>query len=241
MLKRLRWRLLLQQAIVSLLLFHHPRCRGEENRGQTQSRLLRAEATVPQLMRPSEYYDPTKVPDSIDVSECILLFAAFCNGNMGDVMQAASMRNLINGLTMTQPCIWYAHPDKEIFANGFGEGEFFGGDSSHILSIGCDAESARQVRRGADVGRCWQMFSRYISDFLQLPGRAGAAGRAADHDVLIIFWVAVSALPICLFVSELLLFFPAFSLCFSLLKFTLMLSIVSPPSVASKCLNIKLR
>lgn len=114
--------------------------------------MLRAEAVVPQLMRPSESYDPTKVPDTIDVSECILLFGAFCNGNMGDVMQAASMRNLINGLAMTQPCIWYAHPVKENFGNGFGEGEFFVGDSSHIFSIGCDANSARQVREGADVG-----------------------------------------------------------------------------------------
>lgn len=88
---------------------------------------------------------PLAVPPAEDVSECILLFGAFCNGNMGDVMQASTMSRLVSNVATYDRCVWHAHPGKEDPANGFREGEFFGANASRVISLGCDRESGEQV------------------------------------------------------------------------------------------------
>lgn len=88
---------------------------------------------------------PVVVPPAEDVSECILLFGAFCNGNMGDVMQASTMSRLVSNVASHDRCVWHAHPEKEDPANGFREGEFFGGNASRVISLRCDHESGVQV------------------------------------------------------------------------------------------------
>lgn len=131
-----RWRTTL--AIVLFSVLHYlPRLACEERPHQL---LSESNTSISTLQR-----HQTTIPEDVDVSECIVLFAAFCNGNMGDVAQAASMRHLIDGLTEVEHCVWYAHPVKEDPANGFSEGEFFGGDISHLLGVGCNSESAAQV------------------------------------------------------------------------------------------------
>ena len=57
-----------------------------------------------------------------DVSECILLFGAYCNGNMGDVIQASTLSRLVSSVSPEASCVWHAHPSKEALANGFHEG-----------------------------------------------------------------------------------------------------------------------
>lgn len=57
-----------------------------------------------------------------NVSECVLLFGAFCNGNLGDVIQASTMSRLITKVAPDSTCIWHAHPSKEKMTNGFREG-----------------------------------------------------------------------------------------------------------------------
>lgn len=91
---------------------------------------------------------PLKVPEKVDVSQCLLLFGAFCNGNMGDVVQAAAVHRLIS--LRADQCVWYAHSEKEDPSRGFREGEFFTDEEedgpSRVVSLTCDAESGRQVR-----------------------------------------------------------------------------------------------
>lgn len=94
---------------------------------------------------------PVAVPPAEDVSECILLFGAFCNGNMGDVMQASTMSRLVSNAATHDRCVWHAHPGKEDPANGFREGEFFGGNTSRVISLGCDRESGEQVSHPVHV------------------------------------------------------------------------------------------
>lgn len=125
-------------ALVSVLRYL-PRFACEEQQQPLQSFLSESKTSISAVLQQQ------RVPENIDVSECIVLFAAFCNGNMGDVVQAASMRHLVDDLMAAEQCIWYAHPLKEDPANGFREGEFFGGDVSRLLAVGCDAESAQQV------------------------------------------------------------------------------------------------
>lgn len=66
---------------------------------------------------------PTSFPDAEeDVSGCILLFGAYANGNMGDVIQSSTMARLISNVAPENTCIWLGHPGKESAANGFHEG-----------------------------------------------------------------------------------------------------------------------
>ena len=66
----------------------------------------------------------TRQPDSLrsNVSECILLFGAFCNGNLGDVIQASTMSRLLKSVASDSLCVWHAYPSKEKTTNGFHEG-----------------------------------------------------------------------------------------------------------------------
>ena len=67
----------------------------------------------------------TRLPDSLrrsNVSDCILLFGAFCNGNLGDVIQASTMSRLVKSVTSDSSCVWHAYPSKENAKNGFHEG-----------------------------------------------------------------------------------------------------------------------
>lgn len=82
------------------------------------------------------------IPEDVDVSNCLLWFGAFCNGNMGDVAQVASITRLMSHL---EQCIWFAHPAKEEPTRGFHEGWFFGDDESRVISLTCSAESGRVV------------------------------------------------------------------------------------------------
>eukprot|EP00904_Undaria_pinnatifida_P001181 jgi/Undpi1/11063/HiC_scaffold_30.g13361.m1 len=86
----------------------------------------------------------TTTADSSDISECILLFGAFCNGNMGDVIQPIAMQRLLASVAPTQ-CFWYAHPWNEDSVRGFRIGEFFGGDTSRLIHLTSD--HADQVNR----------------------------------------------------------------------------------------------
>lgn len=61
-------------------------------------------------------------PDE-DVSKCILFFGAYCNGNLGDAIQASTMARLIAKVASEERCVWHAHPSKEVPANGFREGK----------------------------------------------------------------------------------------------------------------------
>eukprot|EP00904_Undaria_pinnatifida_P004663 jgi/Undpi1/14198/HiC_scaffold_9.g03847.m1 len=98
------------------------------------------------------------------MSDCILLFGAYCNGNMGDVIQASTLSRLVSSVSPEVSCVWHAHPSKEALANGFHEvafavvfcphppiiipGEFFANNSSAgIIKLGCDRESGEQVSR----------------------------------------------------------------------------------------------
>lgn len=130
MVSRLRWRLLAEVLFLLWLAFYDGLASSQGDDSLTNKDLSKS---------------PSQVPDNVDVSECILLFAAFCNGNMGDVIQAASMRHLVARLAGREQCIWYAHPAKEDPANGFQEGEFFGDDFSRVISLKCDSDSGRQV------------------------------------------------------------------------------------------------
>lgn len=68
-------------------------------------------------------YRPTSFPDAEeDVGGCILLFGAYANGNLGDVIQSSTMARLISNVAPENTCIWYGHPSKESTANGFHEG-----------------------------------------------------------------------------------------------------------------------
>ena len=58
-----------------------------------------------------------------DMSDCILLFGAYCNGNMGDVIQASTLSRLVSSVSPEVSCVWHAHPSKEALANGFHEGK----------------------------------------------------------------------------------------------------------------------
>ncbi|CAB1098846.1 unnamed protein product [Ectocarpus sp. CCAP 1310/34] len=75
---------------------------------------------------------------SPDFGECMLLFGAFCNGNMGDVIQPMAMEHLLASVAPDQ-CFWYAHPGEEGIDQGDRIGEFFSdnisGDSSRLIHL----------------------------------------------------------------------------------------------------------
>lgn len=71
----------------------------------------------------SGHHDNGSFGEQEDVSECILLFGAYCNGNLGDVIQASTLSRLIANAVSDAVCVWHAHPSKEKIANGFHEGE----------------------------------------------------------------------------------------------------------------------
>eukprot|EP00752_Nemacystus_decipiens_P010080 g8982.t1 len=70
-----------------------------------------------------------------DVSECILLFGAFCNGNMGDVVQPISMEHLLASVLPPEQCYYYAHPVDEDPSRKFSMGKFFGRDESKVIAL----------------------------------------------------------------------------------------------------------
>ena len=82
-----------------------------------------------------------RLPDTLrsNVSDCILLFGAFCNGNLGDVIQASTMSRLVKSVTSDSLCVWHAYPSKENAANGFQEGMhafyFLGGWGDSAVEI----------------------------------------------------------------------------------------------------------
>lgn len=65
-------------------------------------------------------------PAERDVSECLLLFGAYANGNMGDIVQSSTMARLMSNVAPPGTCIWHAHPSKETTARGFREGAKMG-------------------------------------------------------------------------------------------------------------------
>lgn len=85
---------------------------------------LRASASLVQQQNGTAWSSANSSTDAIspDVSECVLLFGAFCNGNLGDVIQASTMSRLVTKVASDSTCIWHAHPSKEKMANGFREG-----------------------------------------------------------------------------------------------------------------------
>eukprot|EP00903_Cladosiphon_okamuranus_P011259 g10617.t1 len=80
-----------------------------------------------------------------DVRDCILLFGAFCNGNMGDVVQHISMEHILSSVAPTDQCFYYAHHRGENSSKGFRIGEFFGGDRSKLIKI--SSQTAWKVNR----------------------------------------------------------------------------------------------
>ncbi|CAB1098255.1 unnamed protein product [Ectocarpus sp. CCAP 1310/34] len=101
-------------------------------------------ATMSDLATSSRHRFPAM---EVDVGECILLFGAYANGNMGDVIQSSTMGRLMSNVAPAGTCIWHAHPSKESAENGFHEGEFFGDNSAGLIPLGCDHESGEQVSR----------------------------------------------------------------------------------------------
>lgn len=78
-----------------------------------------APATMSDLAASSRHPFPAI---EVDVGECILLFGAYANGNMGDVIQSSTMGRLMSNVAPAGTCIWHAHPSKESAENGFHEG-----------------------------------------------------------------------------------------------------------------------
>lgn len=60
-----------------------------------------------------------------DVSGCLLLFGAYANGNLGDIIQSSTMARLVSNVAPAGTCIWHAHPSKETTAKGFREGQMY--------------------------------------------------------------------------------------------------------------------
>ena len=58
----------------------------------------------------------------VDVGGCLLLFGAYANGNMGDVVQSSTMQRLFTQVAPEGTCIWHSHPSKEDPSKGFHEG-----------------------------------------------------------------------------------------------------------------------
>ncbi|CAM9773752.1 unnamed protein product, partial [Hapterophycus canaliculatus] len=69
-----------------------------------------------------------------NAGDCILLFGAFCNGNLGDVIQPLAMKRLLASLAPEQ-CFWYAHPGVETISSGNHVGEFFGTHESRLVPL----------------------------------------------------------------------------------------------------------
>lgn len=69
-----------------------------------------------------------------DVAECLLLFGAYANGNMGDVVQSATMQRLFTNVA-PGTCIWHSHPSKEAPSRGFHEGKR-DGEKGHCFVAG---------------------------------------------------------------------------------------------------------
>ncbi|CAM9460321.1 unnamed protein product [Ectocarpus sp. 8 AP-2014] len=92
---------------------------------------------------------------SPDVGECILLFGAFCNGNMGDVIQPMAMERLLASVAPDQ-CFWYAHPGGEGVDKGNHIGEFFSdnisGDSSRLIHLTPDHAEKVNVFKALIIG-----------------------------------------------------------------------------------------
>ena len=70
----------------------------------------------------SDLATPSFPPAEEDVSECLLLFGAYANGNLGDIVQSSTMARLMSNVASADTCIWHAHPSKESTAKGFREG-----------------------------------------------------------------------------------------------------------------------
>ncbi|CAM9922247.1 unnamed protein product [Ectocarpus sp. 4 AP-2014] len=98
----------------------------------------------------SEYHRASivKISEETDVSDCILLYGAFCNGNMGDVIQPQAMENLL-AMLVPEQCFWYAHPWGEYHMRGHRLGEFFSGNISgdYDTLIPLTADHAQEVNR----------------------------------------------------------------------------------------------
>ncbi|CAM9285887.1 unnamed protein product [Ectocarpus fasciculatus] len=92
---------------------------------------------------------------SPDVDGCILLFGAFCNGNMGDVIQPMAMEHLLASVAPDQ-CFWYAHPGVESVDQGNRIGEFFSdnisGDSSRLIHLTPDDAEKVNVFKALIIG-----------------------------------------------------------------------------------------
>ncbi|CAM9695268.1 unnamed protein product, partial [Scytosiphon promiscuus] len=73
-----------------------------------------------------------------DVGECILLFGAFCSGNMGDVIESMSMENLLASVAPDQ-CFWYAHPREE-------EGHGLSTNKEELSSHDVSSDALRLIR-----------------------------------------------------------------------------------------------
>lgn len=90
------------------------------------SAVLPAPATMSMdsdLAAPSSRPSPAiEAATEVDVGECILLFGAYANGNMGDVIQSSTMARLMSNVAPAGTCVWHAHPSKECAENGFHEG-----------------------------------------------------------------------------------------------------------------------
>lgn len=62
---------------------------------------------------------------------------------MGDVIQPMVMTHFLSSVAPNQ-CFWYAHPAGEDSSHGHSVGQFFGGDSSRLISLTQD--DAEEVR-----------------------------------------------------------------------------------------------
>ena len=80
-----------------------------------------------------------------DVSNCVLIFGALRNGNLGDVAQSISVSNLLRGID-EKICIWTSsmyyqpNPDTRV-------GELLTDETTYAGDLHCNKESARLVNR----------------------------------------------------------------------------------------------
>ena len=98
--------------------------------------LIVSASWVPQWFLNTGGKQPAR-PSRSNVSECILLFGAFCNGNLGDIIQASTMSRLVKSLASDSMCVWHAHPANEETTNCFQDGRrrssfFFGWGGSSV-------------------------------------------------------------------------------------------------------------
>ena len=82
-------------------------------------------------------------PMAGDVSQCVLLFGALKNGNLGDVTQSLSVTNFLHALD-PQMCVWTSSPvyKKD---NTTRVGELLTDESFYAGDLACDSASAKLV------------------------------------------------------------------------------------------------